>query len=86
MNAMENWNDEENINEDIIIMRNVKQMMNKETCLKINEYKNIYKLVQEYLKKNCNHIIIKDYIDISPDETKDIYYCSHCYLMENEIH
>jgi hypothetical protein len=44
------------------------------------------KLVQEYLKKNCNHIIIKDYIDISLDETKDIYYCSHCYLMENEIH
>jgi hypothetical protein len=41
MNAMENLNDEENINEDIIIMRNVKQMMNKDTCLKINSFKNI---------------------------------------------
>lgn len=77
--------DEQFIKEDINIMRNVKQMMNKDNCLEINEYRHIYKLVQEYLKKNCIHNIIKDYIDISPDESKDIYYCSYCYLMEDEI-
>lgn len=79
-------NSEENFtNEDVIIMRNIKRMMSNDNCLKNSEYKHIYTLVQEYLKKNCNHNIVKDYIDISPDESKDIYYCSHCYLMEDEI-
>jgi len=80
MNSIENFTDE-----DIVIMMNVKRIMNKDSCLENSEYKQIYKLVQEYLKKNCNHNIIKDYIDISLDESKDIYYCSHCYLMEDEI-
>lgn len=79
-------NSEENFtNEDVIIMRNIKRMMSNDNCLKNSEYKHICTLVQEYLKKNCNHNIVKDYIDISPDETKDIYYCCHCYLMEDEI-
>jgi hypothetical protein len=80
MNSNENFT-----NEDVVIMRSVKRIMNKDCCLENSEYKQIYTLVQEYLKNNCNHNIIKDYIDISPDESKDIYYCSHCYLMEDEI-
>ena len=72
---------------DIHIMKNIKLMMDKDICLQsINEdYKQIYKLSCEYLQKHCKHNIIKDYIDTSPEKSEAIYYCSHCYLMENEI-
>ena len=50
MNSIENFT-----NEDIVIMRSVKRIMNKDCCLENSEYKKIYTLAQEYLKKNCNH-------------------------------
>jgi len=74
--------------QDIQVMKNLKMIIENENCLEIknDDYKNIYKMIKTYLQKHCHHNIIKDYIDITTDTSKDIYYCSHCYLMEDEIH
>ena len=44
------------------------------------EYANIQKLVDEYIMKHCEHNIVYDYIDITPDTSKQIRYCTHCYV------
>jgi hypothetical protein len=89
---MDNDNDNEKEKEqsqqnDIHIMKNIKLMMDKDIRLSSHneEYKQIYKLTYEYLEKHCKHNIITDYIDTFPERSEAIYYCSHCYLMENEI-
>ena len=43
------------------------------------EYSRILKLVDEYLLRNCDHEIVKDLIDLDPDRSKTITYCSKCY-------
>jgi hypothetical protein len=83
----DNDNDNEKERNDIHIMKNIKLMMDKDICQPSHnqEYKQIYKLTYEYLQKHCKHNIIKDYIDTFPERSEAIYYCSHCYLMKNEI-
>jgi hypothetical protein len=43
------------------------------------EFKQIGELVQQYLKKYCRHCIVQDEIDIDPDVSRTIYYCSKCF-------
>ena len=38
----------------------------------------IYELVVKYIDSNCQHNIITDYIDISPDIGYNIHYCDIC--------
>ena len=47
------------------------------------EYSNILKLIDEYLLRNCAHELVKDFIDLDPDTSKTITYCSKCYLTFN---
>jgi hypothetical protein len=42
------------------------------------EYNNICKLMKEYIIHNCNHNIVEDSIDITPDTSRTIFYCSKC--------
>lgn len=42
------------------------------------EYFAILKQVHKYLHKNCNHNIVMDLIDIDPDRSKTISYCTIC--------
>ena len=42
------------------------------------EYKNICKLMEEYIINNCEHNIVEDSIDIHPDKSQTIFYCSKC--------
>ena len=42
------------------------------------EYKNICKLMEDYIKNNCQHCIVEDSIDINPEKSKTIFYCSKC--------
>ena len=42
------------------------------------EYQFILHDINEYLKKNCKHSVIKDYIDIIPDHNQCIDYCEYC--------
>jgi hypothetical protein len=50
------------------------------------EYKKIYDSIKLYLKNNCIHSIIKDYIDVDYGENAvEICYCEKCYLDESDI-
>ena len=48
------------------------------SMVKTEEIDEILKLVDQYLKKRCNHRIVDDLIDIDPDRSKSIQYCEHC--------
>ena len=41
-------------------------------------YKNKLKNICNILENNCNHIVVEDSIDISPDISKNIKYCEIC--------
>jgi hypothetical protein len=42
------------------------------------DYQHIVHLVQNYLKKNCKHVIVMDLVDIDPDRSQTISYCVKC--------
>jgi hypothetical protein len=42
------------------------------------EYLDILLKVNKYLHKYCNHDIVCDLIDIDPDRSKEISYCTIC--------
>ena len=63
--------------EDIEIMRIVKQHLEIIENPQ-QDFVYISRLVKNYLKTHCRHIIVKDVIDISPEKSKTIQYCSKC--------
>ena len=42
------------------------------------DFQNIVKLVSKYVETKCNHHIVFDWIDTTPDDSKMIRYCIHC--------
>jgi hypothetical protein len=44
------------------------------------EYQHIVQCIQTFLFNNCKHSYITDYIDVTPDRSKQIVYCQHCLL------
>jgi hypothetical protein len=47
---------------------------------KLNE---LIKILEDNLREYCEHEIEEDYIDISIDNCKKIYYCNKCLLTFN---
>ena len=43
------------------------------------EYLQIVKLVNTYIETKCQHQVVYDWIDTTPDDSKMIQYCIHCY-------
>ena len=43
------------------------------------EYLQIVKLVNTYIETKCQHQVVYDWIDTTPDDSKMIRYCIHCY-------
>jgi len=41
--------------------------------------KNAYDELSQFLLENCQHSLVEDDIDISPDVSKRIKYCSVCF-------
>lgn len=68
-------------NEVISVINIVKNYL--ETCIienQNNDFKEIYEKVCKYLNTHCNHLFVDDYIDITPEISKKITYCSLCFL------
>jgi len=67
-------------NEDIVLMAEAKIYIERlATAHRSVEYQNIVNAVNQYLHINCEHInIVEDYIDIDPDTSQRIEYCSDC--------
>ena len=67
-------------NEDRSYLESAKHILNTLPKDKQNsDYKNIIQLIEKYLIYHCNHNIIEDLIDIDPDRSKMIKYCTLCY-------
>lgn len=49
-------------------------------ALRDEEYSNLCIQLQGYIKKHCKHTIITDLIDIDPDTSRTIQYCSKCMM------
>ena len=55
---------------------------NKINKNKLDYNKNILKKIDNLIIKKCKHLWIDDLIDIDPDRSKSIRYCSKCYLTD----
>ena len=69
-------------NSDIECMVRIKGLLQHRAPVEVDaktEYLLIQKLIDEYIMKHCEHNIVYDYIDITPDTSKRIRYCTHCY-------
>ena len=47
--------------------------------LKNNDFKTIEFLISKFIKKNCKHHIVDDYIDLDPETSHPIKYCDICF-------
>ena len=64
---------------EVEVMLSVKHQLEAMPDIKQNqEYLDILKRVKKYLHKYCNHYIVHDSIDIDPDRSQDIVYCTIC--------
>ena len=64
---------------DIAVMAESKLLLE---CLNENErteeYTEIINRITKYLKDNCFHYVVSDYIDIDVERSQEIRYCKHC--------
>ena len=51
----------------------------------IYKLKELNKKVEYDLREYCEHVYTIDYIDIHPDKTKQIYYCSKCHCTFHQV-
>jgi len=73
-------NDDDSILESVRLMQTAKTYIQYlPTQLQNEEYKKICDLVEKYIETYCKHNIVYDEIDIPPDNSKPIRYCTHCY-------
>jgi hypothetical protein len=66
------------ISTKIQILSTVKTILNDDIVKDDHDIQQIYELVVKYIDSNCQHNIITDYIDISPDLGYNIHYCDIC--------
>ena len=72
--SMDNYNSDE-----VKTMIRAKSIMDRipETEQSV-EYKTIIQMIQTFLHDNCQHEIVIDNIDVTPDKSVTIFYCKHC--------
>jgi hypothetical protein len=65
--------------ETMIAIRNLlEQELDIKQQKECSFFMNIVEKVQQYVKIYCQHQITEDLIDIDPDRSKTIYYCTKC--------
>ena len=73
-------NDDDSILESVRLMQTAKTYIQYlPNQLQNEEYKKICDLVEKYIETHCKHNIVYDEIDIPPENSKTIRYCTHCY-------
>ena len=64
---------------EVEVMLSVKRLI--ETMPEIRQtpdYLDILNRVKKYLHRHCKHNVVSDLIDIDPDRSKEISYCTIC--------
>jgi len=68
---------------DVENMIKIKNILNRlPQCQQNKQYKNICREIDLYLFSWCNHNFIRDLIDIDPDRSKEIVYCTVCNITQ----
>ena len=49
------------------------------------EINEIFDKIKTYLRNHCEHTMITDLIDIDPDRSKEIQYCTKCYTILSNL-
>jgi hypothetical protein len=66
----------ENINEMYKVLSILNSVLLKD---RNHDYTHILNCVEEYITTYCEHTLVYDLIDITPDTSKTIKYCTKCY-------
>jgi hypothetical protein len=68
--------------QDIAIVREIVSILEFYQVLNPNEkyYETVINNCRDYLKTFCPHNFVSDVIDIDPDRSQFIRYCSDCYV------
>jgi hypothetical protein len=48
------------------------------------DYKQLIQNMNEYVKNNCYHSFVEDYVDVDPERSQRIRYCEICYSNSEE--
>jgi hypothetical protein len=80
INYISTSNKNSNINPNIIFESNDDIIYYKK---KLNDINFQIKIIYNLLSITCNHNFVEDTIDITPDESKNIIYCSICECNKN---
>ena len=56
----------------------VKHYVSASQAINMNDKTRILNTINMFFLGNCEHNIITDYVDISPDKGRNIKYCSKC--------
>jgi hypothetical protein len=62
---------------EFIKIRSILETISQERHTKMT--RDMLKQVSDHIDQHCQHVIVRDTIDISPEESKTIYYCEHCW-------
>lgn len=66
---------------DIEVLARVIQLLETIESTNCNkEYNHIRTLTELYLKQNCIHSIVTDYIDTDIEQSQTIKYCEKCFM------
>jgi hypothetical protein len=60
-------------------------VVNTSVCVEILSENNVSTEKNVTNSNNCQHNIVEDLIDITPDRSKYIYYCSKCYVCVSSL-
>jgi hypothetical protein len=64
--------------EAYVMLKVQREMQMMPITLQTPEYFDILKRVNKYLHKHCRHNVVQDLIDIDPDRSRAITYCTIC--------
>jgi hypothetical protein len=64
---------------EVTVMLSVKSLIETmPSSRQTHEYLDILNRVKKYLHKHCRHNVVNDLIDIDPDRSMSIFYCTIC--------
>ena len=76
----QNYEHEDSVTEELSIMLKIKTQLEAwPDHLQSPEYQSVVTIVDAYLKARCFHQWVQDTIDINPDHSQQICYCTICY-------
>lgn len=61
----------------------IKHYVGASQAINMNDKTRILNTINIFFLNNCEHEIVRDYVDIAPDKGRNIKYCSRCEITFN---